>query len=216
VRNILILTSLLALCSTAPLAQTGSMSRSEHSATLVSSLQPSEVPAALVKIFDNLGPKADAYDDQNGWGVSGPNSLVGAKFFALPFTPKSSSHVSEVRAALQYGGSGANQVDLSIYEDSEGVPGTLLAGPVTVANLPAEGTCCTLAVADFTPVAVTGGNLYWVVADTPTSGTGSDFFGAWYWMARPVYVVGSSIGSGWSSFDSTPDVPAAEVLGTVP
>ena len=32
-------------------------------------------------------------------------------------------------------------------DDAGGVPGTLLAGPVTVTDLPDYGTCCTLAIA---------------------------------------------------------------------
>jgi hypothetical protein len=119
-----------------------------------------------------------------------------------------------VRVALQYGGSGANQINLNLYEDSGGVPGTLLAGPVTVADLPDYGTCCTLAIANFSSVAVSGGAQYWVVADTPLTGTGSDSFALWDFVITTIPVAATN-GSVWELIDG--DLrPAGEVLGTIP
>jgi len=105
-------------------------------------------------------------------------------------------------------------VNLSIYNDASGAPGTLLAGPVTVTNLPSFGTCCTLAIAYFSPVAVTGGTQYWVVADAPASGTGSNFAGIWDYAAR-VFPVAFDEGAGWVA-SSADALPAGEVLGTIP
>ena len=119
---------------------------------------PQAPPAGLKKIYKNLGSKTDLYDDANAWAISGPNSAAGTHFFALPFTPNSNATVEQVGAALQYSGKGANQVNLSIFSDNAGVPGTLLGGPITVTNLPATGTCCALAVANFSPLSVTAGN----------------------------------------------------------
>jgi hypothetical protein len=85
---------------------------------------------------------------------------------------------------------------------------------VTVTNLPEGGICCTLAVATFTPVAVTGGNQYWVVADTPATGTGSDFEGEWDMVAK-VVPIAFDVGDGWFTRDAN-DLPASEVLGTIP
>ncbi len=178
---------------------------------------PQEAPAGLKKIYSNLGEvKLNLYNDTDGWGVAGPNSAFFEEFTAMPFTPKTNSHVSQVQVAVAYLGSGANQVNLSIYADASGTPGTLLAGPVTVTNLPEYGTCCTLAVASFTPLAVTGGTRYWVVADTPLSGTGSDFVGGWNWVVDPFILVGSNFdGGGWTDIDGN-GRPAGEVLGTIP
>lgn len=177
---------------------------------------PQEVPAGLKKIYSNLGPKSDPYDYNSGWLLSGPNSTYGnSVFFGLPFTPKSNSHVSQVQVALQYA-SGANQVNVSIYGDSGGAPGTLLAGPVTVVNLPVQGTCCPLAVASFFPVAVTGGTRYWVVADTPLTGTGSDFNGDWGMIVKPVILMATNFDSGgWTGFNAD-QLVAGAVLGTIP
>jgi hypothetical protein len=177
-----------------------------------------EIPEGLITIYTNLGPKTDAYLGTDGWDITGFNSFGGSSSafeIALPFTPKSSSHLSQVRAALQYNGSGSNQVDFSIYSDAGGTPGTLLAGPVTVTNLPHFPSCCTLAVANFTPLAITGGSQYWIVANTPASGPGSDFVGVWNWNHKTLPFAGSNGVNGW--FAEIGDTwPAGAVLGTIP
>lgn len=209
---------LLLLCNSIATAQIGRPPRIAHT-TEQSAIRvpPQETPAALKKIYSNLGStNTDLYFDTDGSFVSGPNNTdFGFTFsVSMPFTPKSNSTIKQVQVAVQYYGKGANQVNLSIYGDSSGVPGTPLAGPVTVTNLSAFGTCCTLAVANFTPLAVTGGSQYWVVADAPVTGTGSDFAGIWDFVAK-VFPMAYDDGSGWIA--STGDtVPAGEVLGTIP
>ena len=176
---------------------------------------PQEAPSGLKKIYSNLGTsKTDLFSDGAAWLVTGPNTGNGIQFMGMPFTPKADAHVSQVQVAVEYV-KGANQVNLSIYADSGGAPGTLLAGPVTVMNLPAAGTCCTLAVANFAPVAVTTGTQYWVVADTPLTGTGSDFVGGWGWIAKTV-LQGENDGSGWYGFHAYTQEVAGKVLGTIP
>jgi hypothetical protein len=173
-----------------------------------------EAPANLKIIYSNLGTPTSTYNVAWGWAVGGPNSHE-PEFIALPFTPTSDSHVSQVRAAVQYF-SGANQVNLSLYADADGVPGTLLAGPVTVTNLPEEGTCCALAVADFSPLALTAGTQYWVVADTPLSGTGSDLLGQWNWVAKASVEWAQDYGGEFWGQIPSDALPAGAVLGTVP
>jgi hypothetical protein len=176
---------------------------------------PQEAPATLKAIYRNLGvSKTDLYLDNRGWVVAGPNSSQDPESIGMPFIPKSASHVLQVRVALQYGGSGANQINLNLYDDAGGVPGTLLAGPVTVTDLPDYGTCCTLAIANFSSVAVSGGAQYWVVADTPLTGAGSDSFGLWDFVIATIPVAATN-GSVWELIDG--DLrPAGEVLGTIP
>lgn len=175
-----------------------------------------EAPAALQKIFSNLGTSTDAYNDTIGWPANGPLSGFGQDFVGLPFTPTANAHVYVVRAAIQYQSSGANQVNLNLYSDVNGAPGTVLAGPVTVKNLPTFGTCCTLAEATFTAgAAVTAGTQYWVVANTPTTGTGSDFEGVWDFIAT-TYLNSFDTGSGWNSFKEDAYEPAGAVYGTIP
>lgn len=179
-----------------------------------------EIEAGLKTIYSNLGAsRTELYADEYSWTVWGPNSTRGhgsVQFEGMPFTPKANSLVSQVRVAVQYDGSGANQVNLNIYGDSDGVPGTLLAGPVTVTNLPDSATCCTLAIANFTPVVVTGGTQYWVVVNTPLSGKGSDFTGQWCNSARPLLKMAAmGAGSPWYVMGANLLV-AGEVLGTIP
>jgi hypothetical protein len=209
---------LLALCNLTMFAQAEKKTRTVH-VTEKSSIHqpPQEVPASLKIIYTNLNSvSTDLYNDLSGWSVSGPNSFSGsASSLALPFTPKADSHVSMARIAMQYS-AGANQVNLSIYADSNGVPGSLLAGPVTVKNLPELGTCCLLADASFAAVAVSGGTQYWIVADTPPSGTGSDFEGLWDTVAVPVIPLAFNFdGFGWQQTNGN-QLPAGAVFGSIP
>ena len=209
-----LLLCLVVLCKLTPLAQTGDGPRNVSAAEQSATQAPrQEVPAGLKTIYSNLGTKTNLYTP-GGFVLSGPNSAAGAIFTAMPFTPKSDAHVSQVQVAVLYL-SGANQINLNIYSDSGGVPGTLLAGPVTVTNVPTHGTCCTLAIASFSPVAVAAGTQYWVVADTPLTGTGSDFEGTWGRSTRPVIPSAFDRGTGWFSAN-VDELPAGEVRGTVP
>lgn len=216
-KRTLIFQGLLLVCNLSLLAQTSQplvVDSKEKSAIQ----EPQEVPEGLEKIYSNLGSsKTDLYG-ASSWSVFGPTSGVAYghnAFVGMPFTPKSNSHVSQVEVAVQYV-TGDNQVNLSIYQDSGGVPGTLLAGPVTVTNLSDSGTCCALAIADFTSQAVTAGTRYWVVADTPLTGTGSDFEGNWYSIAKPVIPMAYNFQEqGWKAANAD-SPPAGEVLGTIP
>ena len=76
-------------------------------------------------------------------------------------------------------------------------------------------SCCALAVARFTPLALTGGTQYWVVANTPVSGRGSDFVGVWNWNYKILPFAGSNGVNGWSA-EIGDTWPAGAVLGTVP
>jgi hypothetical protein len=181
-------------------------------------IAPQEAPQGTTTIFSNLGSSQTyLYNYLDTWLVAGPNSILTlSNFIAMPFTPHASSHISQVQVAVSYDGVGADQVNLSIYSDSKGHPGKILAGPVTVTHLPKAITCCQLAVADFTPLAVNANTQYWVVADTPKSGKGSDFLGEWSGEVAPVLARGANVGgTGWMSFNGN-GFPAGQVLGTVP
>lgn len=173
-------------------------------------------PATLTKIYSTLGPASNAYVTQ-GTLVSGPLSSLGTtQYVAMSFRPKQDAHVSQLRAAIQYDGSGANQVRLSLYSDVSGAPGVLLAGPITVTNLPAFFSCCRTANANIPSTAVTAGSRYWVVADTVSAGTGSDFLGVWAWVPPAKSLIGIDMGGGWVSFGPTIEEPAGAVLGSIP
>jgi hypothetical protein len=219
VRKILLLAGLLTTSGFTLSGQTVEHpQRLHHQETFAIHVPPQEATEGLTKIYSSLGTdSSNLYNYIDTWLVSGPNSLVGlSDFIAMRFTPPSNSHVSEVRVAVLYTGIGADQVNLSIHADSSGHPGKRLAGPVTVTKLPKALTCCGLAVANFASVPVSGGTRYWVVADTPKTGHGSDFVGEWAGAVRPVLTLAANVaGTGWVSFNGN-GLPAGEVLGTVP
>ncbi len=218
-KKILLLAGLLTISNLSLFGQTVEQPRMlHHKETFAAHEPPQEAPQGLTTIYSSLGtdPK-NLYNYIDTWLVSGPNCIIGiADFIAMRFTPKSNSHVSQVRVAVLYDGIGADQVNLSIYADSNGHPGRLLAGPVTVTNLPKAFTCCQLAVADFASVPVNGGTQYWIVANTPKTGRGSDFFGEWAGAVSPVLMLAANAAqTGWVAFNGN-GLPAGEVLGTVP
>lgn len=218
-KKILLLAGLLTIFNLALFGQTVEQPRMlHHKETFAVHVPPQEAPQGLTTIYSSLGtdPK-NLYNYIDTWLVSGPHCLIGiADFIAMPFTPKSNSHISEVRTAVLWYGDGADQVNLSIYADSKGHPGRLLAGPVTVTKLPKSFTCCQLAIADFASVPVNGGTQYWVVADTPKTGQGSDFLGEWAGAVSPVLMLaGNAAQTGWVAFNGN-GLPAGDVLGTVP
>lgn len=176
-----------------------------------------KAPVGLKKIFSNLGPKASAYSS-SAWLENGPNAAGGGpQFIAMPFTPKANATVTQAQVAVQWNSSGANQINLSVYSDSSGAPGTLIGGPVTVTNLPTYSTCCALTIGGFSPgVSVLAGTQYWIVADTPLSGQGSDFAGVWDFVPPAKTTVGANEGGSWFSFQASISEPAGAVYGTIP
>jgi hypothetical protein len=205
-KTIALFVCVLVFYNVALFAQTPRIVQTKETSTI--HVPPQKVPEGLKPIYSNLKSKTDLYNDSYGWAISLEESV------AVPFTPKSDAHVSEVRVPVKYFG-GDNQVNVSIYGGSGAVPETLLAGPVVVTNLPGPGTCCTVAVASFSPLAVTAGTQYWVVVGTPSSGTGSDFEGAWDSIAKIVPVAFNFQDNGWADVTAY-TLPACQVLGTIP
>jgi hypothetical protein len=136
----------------------------------------------------------------------------------VAFTPKADSTVTVIRAALLFSdqGTGApNQINVSLYSDAGGVPGEIIAGPHTVKNLADAGTCCALATWRFDKgVSVFAGAQYWVVADTPATGTGSDSVALWD-AVFPSIPEALNDGTAWFPFNGDTRFGLA-VLGTVP
>lgn len=174
-------------------------------------------PAGTVTIFSNLGPSAtNEYDDAFGYCVTGNNqSSCGTteQWIAMPFTPTKASHATLIEAAIQYY-AGTNALQLSLYNDVNGAPGTSLK-TVEVRNAPASGTCCTLVAASLgTPgVALTAATQYWVVA-TADDTRAATFSG--YWATANAYLAYNPAQAGWTSFDDPEGQEAGVVRGTVP
>lgn len=177
-------------------------------------VKPTEaVPGALQKIFSNLGPPTNAYI-ANGYYVAGPNSALGSsQSVGLPFVATQNATAEVLAAAISWNSSGANEVNLSLYSDASGNPGTVLAGPVTVRRLPTFGTCCTVAKAVITPTPLTAGTVYWIVADLPSTGTGSDSEDVWDSVAQ-LNIAADVADAGWFNFAANL-TPAGAVLGTL-
>jgi len=173
-------------------------------------------PDGTKTIFSNLGPSTNAYYDGNGWLVAGPASELGeSQWIGLPFIPAKNSTVTKIEVALSYDGAGANQAILSLNNDSSGSVGTVIEQK-TVKNFPNIGTCCTLVTWKLkTPQAVTAGTQYWVVASTPTTGTGDDVLAAWMFSVNDWFDYNVA-GGGWTGSLSFTGIPAAGVFGTIP
>ena len=211
---------LLALCGIALLAESRpAASRIIHTTDKSAVHTPAVLTPGLVRIYSNLGPSTDAYDDESADVIAGPTSIIGFSLaYALPFTPQTNATVHEVMAPVVYNGFGANQVNFSLYSDSNGVPGTILAGPETIKNLPTFGTCCKMATWNLSAgLSVSAGTQYWIVVDTPASGTGSDFYGAWHFVFPTPFVQASNEGgTGWAPQKVGYLQTAAGVFGTTP
>jgi len=173
-------------------------------------------PAGVKTLYSNLGPSTDAYYDADGWLVTGPLSILGeSQWIGLPFTVSVNATVDALEAAVGYDGSGANGFLLGLYSDNGGTVGTLLSSG-GVKNAPSFGSCCALSVAKLNPpVSITAGTQYWIVAYTPSSGGGDDFYGAWA-FANADHFDYSIDNDGWTDSLSFTGIPAGAVLGTVP
>ncbi len=210
---------LFVLCGANLLAQeSGRTPKAVHTAEKSTIHTPAEAEPALVRIYSNLGPANSAYNATFGFLVAGPASGLGQEFIAMSFTPKSDSTVAVIRAALLFldqGNGEPNQINVNLYDDDGGVPGTIIAGPHTIRNLAEAGTCCALATWRLDKeVSLLAGAQYWVVADAPATGTGSNSAAVWD-VVFPSVPEAFNEGSGWSQSNGDTRFGLA-VLGTVP
>jgi hypothetical protein len=95
---------------------------------------------------------------------------------AIAFTPSANATVNRVKASVGTFG-GTSGFELSLANDNNGVPGTVIK-KFHIANPPTYGACCTLDVGhDKAGIPVTAGTQYWVVASTTAKDT--EFLGGW-------------------------------------
>ncbi len=176
-------------------------------------------PAGLKRLFSNLGPKTNTYDDTNGLLVEGPNNPATHQYqwVADPFIPKTNATVKEIEIALTYQGSGANRAVVALYSDRNGLPGKILEH-WNVRNLPAVGECCKLVkVTSQKGVRIKGGTQYWVVGRTNQESkrgyNGWEF--VWYFNIGPIAFISADTGNVWTLYsDGTEN--AFAVFGTTP
>jgi hypothetical protein len=105
-------------------------------------------------------------------GLANVLEVVPEYWEAVPFTPSANMTINEVEADVEWNeGEGTDAIVLSVYNDSNGLPGKALQSWY-VQSLGYNGSCCTLAVGKSKKgIAVTKGTQYWVVASTNSKDT---------------------------------------------
>jgi len=155
--------------------------------------------------------------------IAGPSSALGFEvWLAMPFTPSASGTVNKVKVSVGNIINTDVNFNLSVNNDSSGLPGTAIK--TFAATAPNSfGSCCALVTGSSSAgIPVTGGTQYWVVVSTndkkhPT------FFGAWAFNSTDMRShpaasycnsTGTQCGSNngkWVGFQSI--LPAFGVLG---
>jgi hypothetical protein len=171
---------------------------------------PPRHDAGAKLIFSNIGKKypLGLYFCCSGATISGPDSGLGFQSWpAMQFVPSINATVTELDVAVEWI-EGTNEVDLGLYADAGGVPGTLLK-TFTATDLQSDGGCCGLAVGkDKEGIPVVGGTPYWVAVTTDKNGT--DTFASWEFNSTDqLDALPSAVnkGSGWVTNGGA--VPAA-------
>ena len=124
--------------------------------------------AGLKTIASNLSryPYATYFSIWGNTIAQGGANFPFQTWVAVAFTPAADATVTKIAVSAGRQGSGHSGYELSLYSDSNGVPGTALAS-AHVSQLPIYGQCCDLGIAsDPAGVPVKAGTQYWVVVST--------------------------------------------------
>lgn len=186
--RILIVSSCLFLLGVAALAvagrKNGVVLSADHRTTIATHpsghvVAPPNSDASLTEIAGNLSKYPyGVYFCCYGETISGPDSLIGATYWAaIPFTPSTNVTATKLSTSVGYV-TGSNSVALSLNADSGGLPGAVLA-TADANNLGDFGDCCTLATVGggSKGINLTAGTQYWVVVYTDTNS--QDTWDAW-------------------------------------
>ena len=172
-------------------------------------------PRGKVTIFTNLDSTlVKSYTVGIGALISGNDVPFNPEVWeALPFTPKAAVHARTLAAAIAWV-SGTNKVNLGVYTDNGGVPGTPLpGGQGATTEIPDSGECCDLATVRLSGagVALNAGVTYWLVA-SPDDINAPDFHGIWQPTFSAVSAYEQPEFFGWIAF--TGGWLGAEIRGT--
>ena len=140
-------------------------------------------------IFNNFGP-SNSYDTTRAWGVEGAGFIAccGLKQ-AMGFTPVGNWMLTQIDLALLHSSDlGSTSAVLTLNSDSGGIPGGVLA-TWNIDSLPPSPCCATYTVMPSTPVFLSSGALYWLVA-SPAANDTFDF-----WMFNNTGSTGPSLSS---------------------
>ena len=178
---------------------------------------PFALPKSATVLFNNFATAypGGLYFSGEGNTLTGPGMPLNPGIAsAAQFTPTRSGIATDVYAAVGYL-SGNSVVDVAIYTDNAGVPGSVLTSVETKA-WPIFGACCQVVQAKLaSAVALTAGTPYWVVvsADAPVR---SSFSGAWAIsttnQVTDVLAGTNFDGAGWQSY-ATNTPPAFAITG---
>jgi hypothetical protein len=136
-----------------------------------------DVKNNLTKDYNNLG---SAYPDGVYWcctgaTISGPNSIIGAEYWAAEGFTANTSTIKNVKVAVGYVTGNTTDVIVSLNADNGGVPGAALKHWKSTVTSNAFGSCCGVEAHGIN-VSVTPGTQYWIVVSTEAD---SDIWAAW-------------------------------------
>jgi hypothetical protein len=170
--------------------------------------------AAGTALFDNfatLDPKG-VYTVGSGAGFGDVTENSPPIELAVAFTAPATTRVTEIDVGAGYISGTENLVQVHLYQDAGGVPGTEIWSHATA--LPVDGTCCAIAALKVPPrVKLTAGLQYWVGLGVAKGAP--DTFGAWYGNVADQVDSGLTAinqGSGWTASPALPP-PAFGVFG---
>ena len=167
----------------------------------------SSLPTWAGVIFNDFG---SGYDDNwsAGWTVSGPDSGVGEYESGMLFTAGISGIVSRIDLALGLTGVGDGGATVSLWTDSGGLPGSMMASWGVTAVLGFGSRCCTVVTINTGAPTLVEGQSYFLVAiadDISWEG--------WIWNNQGVNgVLAQNTGGGWNSSGGEP-LSAFDILG---
>jgi hypothetical protein len=174
-------------------------------------------PPGYATLYSNLGPANDAYDDQDGWAITGPDGNAFWQNIAVPYTPTANSTIQGLQIAVEYYGQGTNAAAIAILSDNNGLPGKVLKS-WNVSNLPKSGTCCKLVTVTVPAgIQVSAGTQVWITVGTDKASDSA--YDSWDWTYKvlvtgPYAWQGSNSNGKWTYINNG-DYPAFAIYGTV-
>ena len=122
--------------------------------------------AGPVTLFSNFNSApANLYDDTAAYVISGPSSGLGQWGPAMAFTPSGTGAYVLTQIDVGIGYSTPSEFDLTLYSDSGGVPGSVLASWTDISATESFGSCCGLeTVTPGTTIILAAGTQYWLLA----------------------------------------------------
>jgi hypothetical protein len=168
----------------------------------------SSVTAAQTTFYNNFGPSY-SFDQANGWGICGSPACPLGISVAMPFRSAATGAVSQIDFA-GYWIRGVNAVNVSLWTNDNGIPGTQIGSNWIVQNLPTMNDNSIVTISNIARVALSQGSSYlpWIQAADPSSGLG------WHWtFDHEIGTISQNVGGTWTV--SRGYLSAFDVLGGI-